>query len=30
MKEVDENAWRRTRIFEGEDGVTHIHYRVYG
>jgi hypothetical protein len=28
MKEDDENAWRRTRILEGEDGVTHMHYRV--
>jgi len=28
MKEDDENAWRRTRIPEGEDGVTHMHYRV--
>ena len=28
MKEDDENAWRRTRILEVEDGVTHMHYRV--
>jgi len=28
MKEDDENAWRHTRILEGEDSVTHMHYWV--
>ena len=27
-KEDDENAWRRARILEGENGVTHMHYLV--